>query len=81
MAKVKYIKTKNNKIIVFGEYFQHSDFEHFEPITAGFISIGAEDKHAPTIKCYGESISLRLKADEKIDSELARFQILGYEMW
>lgn len=78
MSKVKYIKTKDNTIIVFGMYHQHSDFKSFEPVSAGFISIGSDGKHFPTCKCYGMSVSLGLKADEEIDSKLARKQILGY---
>mgnify|MGYP001582994527 CR=1 FL=1 len=83
--KVKYIKTKDNQLIVFPEYYQHSDFAHFEPISAGFVSIGVNVNGGSgygetTISCYGESISLGLKSDKEIDSELANRQILrnGY---
>lgn len=75
--KVKYIKTKDNRIIVFPELLQHSEFKHFGPISAGFISIGASERGVPTISCYGESISLGLKSDSEVDIELARRQILG----
>jgi hypothetical protein len=75
--KQKYIVTKDNAIIVFSDLFQHSDFRSHGPISAGFISIGATDKHKPTIECYGESISLNLKSREEEDTALARKQILG----
>lgn len=78
MSKVKYIKTKNKQIIVFGEYYTHDEFKRFEPISAGFIGFGNDKNGFPDCTCYGESISLGLKADEKADTELARNQILGY---
>jgi len=77
MNKVKYVKTKNNRIIVFNECFFHSEFTRFEPVSAGFISFGIDSKTGnPTCSCYGESISLGLKSEE-IDSDLAKRQILG----
>jgi hypothetical protein len=76
--KVKYIRTKEDEIIVFSELQQHSEFRMFNPVTAGFISIGAKDRHEPYCQCYGESISLKLKADEEKDTQLAMKQILGY---
>lgn len=77
--RVKYVKTKDNVIIVFSELLQHSDFRKFEPVSAGFISIGATDRHEPSCVCHGESISLELKSDPEVDTELARKQILGYD--
>lgn len=79
--KQKYIKTKDNLIIVFPEILQHSDFKKFEPISAGFIAIGtkkAEDGYYETdCTCYGESVSLNIKSSGEEDSVLARKQILG----
>lgn len=76
MSKVKYIRTKHNEIIVFSSLQQHSEFSRFFPISAGFISFGiGEDKNVDC-KCYGESISLKLKSKED-DTDLARRQILG----
>lgn len=80
MAKVKYIRTKNNKIIVFGDYFNHSDFRRFEPISAGFISIGIDDDQNPDCVCYGESVSLDLKSLED-DTMLAKRQIFGHDYY
>jgi hypothetical protein len=77
--KVKYIKTEDNEIIVFSELQEHSDFKSFKPIGAGFISIGAPEKYEPDCTCYGESVSLNLKSDGKVDTKLARKQILGYD--
>ncbi len=76
MSKVKYIRTKNNKIIVFSELQQHKEFKHFEPISTGFISIGIGADGNPDCNCYGESISLGLKSMED-DTKLAKRQILG----
>ena len=75
--KVKYIKTKNNQIIVFSALFEHSNFRSFEPVSAGFISIGVGADKNPDCTCYGESVSLGLKSDEAMDTSLARRQILG----
>jgi hypothetical protein len=83
--KQKYIRTKNNEIIVFPELLQHSEFKHFEPVSAGFISINAKlEKHhreqqwcETSCKCYGESISLGLKSNEEEDTMLANKHILG----
>lgn len=77
MNKVKYIRTNKNQIIVFPEYHQHSEFKKFEPISAGFISIGYNDKKEIDCKCYGESVSLNLKSKDD-DTILAKRQILGY---
>lgn len=77
--RTKYIRTKDNEIIVFSELQQHSEFRNFEPVSAGFISIGAPNQYEVECRCYGESISLELKADEEKDTKLARKQILGYE--
>jgi len=77
MSKAKYIRTKNNKIIVFSELQQHKEFNRFEPISAGFISIGVGADGNPDCNCYGESISLGLKSMED-DTQLAKRQILGW---
>jgi len=76
MNRVKYMRTKEDRIIVFSELFDHSDFKSFDPISAGFISFGATGKYEPNCACYGESITLRLKANPDIDTELAKRQIL-----
>lgn len=81
MNKVKYIKTDNDEIIVFSELLQHSRFRGFNPVSAGFISIGANGRYDPTIQCYGESVSLGLKSDPEVDTQLAERQILGNGYW
>lgn len=80
MPKVKYIKTKDNQIIVFSHLQQHSEFKRFNPVSAGFISFsyGEDTQSGVKCECYGESVSLNLKADVG-DSELARLQIVGDE--
>jgi len=74
MANVKYIRSKNNRIIVFSELQQHSEFKMFEPISAGFISFGIGEDRNPDCSCYGESVSLKLKSRED-DS------ILGFDYY
>lgn len=77
MLKQKYIRTKNNNIIVFSELQQHNEFKHFEPVSAGFIAIGVGKDGNPDCTCYGESVTLKLKSDEG-DTKLAKKQILGH---
>lgn len=80
--KQKYIRTAQNTIIVFSELHKHDEFKHYNPVSAGFININAEkDEHGypvTTCQCYGESVTLKLKADEIEDSKLANNQILGH---
>lgn len=78
MGRVKYIKTKTNQIIVFSELQQHSEFREFNPVSAGFISIGIGKHGNPDCTCYGESISLGLKSAVD-DTRLAKRQILGWD--
>jgi hypothetical protein len=74
----KYIKTKDNEIIVFSELQNHSEFRRFEPISAGFINFTTDDIGNPTCECYGQSISLDfLQSNPVEDSKLANRQILG----
>ena len=77
VLKQKYIRTSNNRIIVFPELMQHSEFKSFNPISAGFISIGIGQDRNPDCTCYGQSVSLQLKSLED-DTLLAKKQILGY---
>jgi len=80
MGKAKYIKTKDNEIIVFGEIMVHSDFRNMNPVSAGFISFEINEDGNPTCKCYGESISLGLPSDEEQDTRLAQSQ-LGFRYY
>ena len=74
----KYIKTKDNEIIVFSALLNHSDFKKFNPISAGFILFLTDELGIPTCECYGESVSLNfLKSNPEQDSKLANIQILG----
>jgi hypothetical protein len=74
MGKAKYIKTKGNDIIVFGEQMMHSDFKHKNPVSAGFIYFGIDKDGNTTCKCRGRSISLGLESEEEEDTRLAQFQ-------
>lgn len=73
--KTKYIVTANNEIIVFPEIIQHSQFRHFHPKSAGFISF-YNNKGNIECTCYGESVSLDLKSREKEDTDIANRQLL-----
>ena len=74
----KYIKTIDNKIIVFSASFNHSHFRNFEPVTAGFVNFTTDDLGNPTCECYGQSVSLDFMQSNPVeDSKLANIQILG----
>ena len=83
--KLKYIKTKANVIIAFCELLQHAEFANFEPVTAGFMSIGTkkvkygeQEYTEADCTCYGKSDSLGMESNPEVDSKLARRQILGH---
>jgi hypothetical protein len=78
ILKTKYVRTYDDKIIVFSELHQHKEFKSFQPVSAGFISIGVGKDGNPDCTCYGESISLGIKSNEEEDTFLARKQILGH---
>ena len=80
MNKVKYIRTKDNEIIIFGEIMQHSDFRHFNPVSAGFISFGINKEGNPTCSCFGSSFSLNLDSNPEDDTLYAKRQ-LGMLDW
>ena len=84
VLKQKYIRTDENKIIVFSELLQHNEFKNFNPVSAGFISISTKKVehnmqyyYETDCACYGESVSLGLKSNEE-DTALAKKQILGH---
>lgn len=79
MSRVKYIRTESHQIIVFGEGIEHSRFEHMNPVSAGFISIGINKNGNPSCTCYGESVSLGIDSCPRQDNALAMEQVLGYE--
>ena len=80
MNKVKYIRTKDNEIIIFGEIMQHSDSRNFHPVSAGFISFGINKEGNTTCSCYGESVSLNMKRNPEDDTMYAKRQ-LGMLDW
>ena len=72
---MKYVKVGNyNSIIIFPEIIQHSEFKRFNPTSAGFCYISNEK-----VECFGESVSLDLKSDEKLDTMEATKQYCGIE--
>jgi hypothetical protein len=74
--RCKYIKTFENKIIIFSELQQHSEFMKFQPVSAGFISFGVSANSNPDCACFGESVSLKLKSHD-VDTTLVKRQIFG----
>jgi hypothetical protein len=80
MFEVKYIVTKNNQIIIFSYSIQHSEFQHFNPISAGFISISNGINGNPICSCYGRSISLGLSSRPEEDTDIA-MRHLNFTGW
>ena len=73
--KTKYIRTKDNVIVVFCELLEHSTFKNMEPVSAGFISFGVNKQGNPSCSCYGKSVSLGLGSNEEEDTLLAQRQL------
>jgi hypothetical protein len=77
--KLKYILTKSGAFVIFHPVTAHNDMArglYGEPISAGFCYIDIttpkpEEYKAPTlsIRCFGESISMKLKSRPE-DSEI-----------
>jgi hypothetical protein len=75
MNRIKYIRTQDDEIIIFGEIMNHSEFKHWNPKSAGFVSMGIDQNGNPSLSCYGESVSLNLKSNPEEDTKLAKFQL------
>lgn len=71
---VKYIRTKNDDIIVFSATIMHKEFEDWQPKSAGFIRFFVDENENPSCHCYGKSISLGLDSHED-DTSRARLQL------
>lgn len=73
-TKQKYVRLKQyNQVIIFNPILDHSQFHNFEPISAGFCHVGIDE-----IRCFGESITLKMKSDKQ-DSYFATKQIFGID--
>lgn len=76
-TKQKFVRLKEyNEVIIFPCVIEHSRFQHFNPITAGFCYVNADKNR---VYCFGESYSLGLKSDPKQDTIEATKQIFGIE--
>lgn len=68
MSKMKYIRFEDSGIVIFQEFIEHltmaSKFKSDKVISAGFVSFDGMN----IMKCYGESLSLGVKAHE-LDTE------------
>ncbi len=74
MVRQKYIKTKSGKVIIFPCEIEHHLFKSMNPLSAGFCHISDS-----RISCFGESISLNLKANVDEDTKIANQQIFGID--
>jgi hypothetical protein len=75
MNRIKYIRTQDDEIIIFGKTMNHSDFKRWNPKSAGFVSMGIDQNGNPSLSCYGESVSLNLKSNSEEDTKLAKLQL------
>ena len=75
----KYVRTREDKIIIFPDSMLHSEFKDFNPVSAGTILWEANDDpqdifHANKFRCYGKSVSLGIESLKEEDAELAKRQ-------
>lgn len=75
LSQVKYVKTKNDQIIIFPESMNHSDFQSKGIESAGFIRFFINADSNIDCSCYGKSVSLKIKSDPT-DTIIARSQLL-----
>ena len=73
----KYVRLPGNEIIIFSMLLQHSTLIDLKPVTAGLCIV---DPEKMKMDCFGQSMTLLLKADEKEDTRLATLQIFGGKM-
>lgn len=80
MTDLKYINFKQLGIVIFDHLVDHSVLAARiadEPLSAGFVRIPNKDEAGNEIKCYGKSVSLNIKADER-DTDMLRRRINPY---
>lgn len=62
---LKYIRTRHNEIIIFSDSIDHDKFKSLDPASAGFLMFFKK-----YVTCYGDSVTLGLKADPEMDTDL-----------
>ena len=70
----KFVRLPGNEIIIFPKSIEHFTFQHLGPVSAGSCIIDLKKKK---VICFGESITLRLQADEQEDTRIATLQVFG----
>lgn len=73
---LKYIKTRNDEVIIFPATIDHSDMRSFNPVSAGFCSVKHDTKK---VSCFGSSYSLNISSNPEEDSFLATRQVFRIE--
>ena len=76
LVSIKYIKTRDRQIVVFGESLSHSQFKSWGPISAGFLKFCITGDGIMGAYCYGRSDSLGIDSELE-DSNLANEQLLN----
>lgn len=70
---MKYVMFDNDTPVIFPDHMTHSAMAEkicMPATSAGFVHVGGRDEYGnPQFVCYGESVSLRLKSNEK-DSKI-----------
>lgn len=75
MAKLKYINFEHIGLVIFEEFVQHATMKQLvghKAISAGFVSFPHKDEGGTEAHCYGESVSLKLKATDEDTKTLQR---------
>lgn len=74
MVQLKYVRLRErDTIVIFPPTLQHSQFQYFDPVSAGFCYI-----HNGLVECFGTSVSLNLEADP-LDSKRATLQFFNLQ--
>lgn len=69
--KPKYVITEEGKLIIFGGGMQHSVYQKFYPVSAGFCHI-----YRNKFTAFGESVSLQIKSSPN-DTEILTRKLEG----
>ena len=74
MSDFKYITFRKNgsflEFLIFPTTMQHSDFSHYNPVSAGLVRLSINEEGRPQYECYGDSFSLGIKSRPIEDSHL-----------
>ena len=78
----KYVVINGDDMIIFPPTMAHSQFKNIGNITsAGLIRIFSEKGSVNGVRCFGESVSLKIKSDPKHDEKIIQERGLFVESY